>query len=86
MEQDIITWGLITVFIVWEFSVFFKTLRKIKSFKQIFPNAPNSLYSVTTDKKNVQIYTMHKSELFKNIIDTINKYLDSNYGSISDYI
>lgn len=90
MEQDIITWLLIFIFIFWELIVFNNTRKKINSFENIFPNTNkegdySSVRIEPTSDKAVQIDTNHKSDLFINIITTINKYLESNFGSVSDY-
>lgn len=90
MAQDSISLALIAVFIFWEICEFYKTKKKIASYRDIFPSDKSNshYYTIKVENgynKNAQIYTDHKSELFHNIIGTINKYLDSNYGSISDY-
>lgn len=90
MVQDIITWLLIIIFIGWELIVFNETRKKINSYENIFPNKNkqgdySSVRIEHTSDKAVQIGNNHKSDLFLNIITTINKYLESNFGSVSDY-
>ena len=78
MAQDSISLALIAVFIFWEICEFYKTKKKIASYRDIFPSDKSNshYYTIKVENgynKNAQIYTDHKSELFHNIIGTINK-------------
>lgn len=73
---------LIAVFAVWEIIQYNKTQKLIKLYASIFPNSTDAysyikeIYSISSD---------HESALFKNILETLNKYLGENSDQISDY-
>lgn len=73
---------LIAGFTIWEIVQYTKTKNLIKLYANIFPNTTTA-YSFI--KNEYTISSEHESGLFKNILETLNKYLGENSDQISDY-
>lgn len=67
---------------IWEFREFDKVKKKAALYRDIFPNSNDQL---AFDSNKLCIYSTHNSALFKNIISTLNRYLDENSDQVSDY-
>ena len=81
-----ITFILISIFIAWEIFQFINTKLLIDRYQNIFPGSIKdniSLYK--SENQNLQIKANHDSEAFKNIVSTLNSYLDENSKQVSDY-
>lgn len=72
----------VVVFAVWEIRQF-KKVRKLNIlFKEIFPKSTEQLYF---NSHTLSIVSGHRSKIFLNIVNTLNKYLRENSDQISDY-
>ena len=78
----LITILLIAVFIGWEAYQFISTKYLINKYQSIFPNSIEDNVSLN---ENLQIESSHNSEVFNNIVSTLNSYLDENSEQVSDY-
>ena len=76
------TFILVAIFIGWEVFQFLNTKQLISRYQNIFPE---SIKETVTLKKDLQIETIHTSEIFENIVSTLNRYLDENSEQVSDY-
>ena len=65
-----------------EIQLFIKAWKLTDLYKNIFPNSAEFLFF---DRTNLFIHSTHKSELFKNIVSTLNRYLGENSEQVSDY-
>lgn len=75
---------IIVVICILQIAVFGANLSKLKIFKQIFPNT-NSLSIDVIDDFVQGIDSQSNNPIFKVIVSSINKYLSSNKGQVSDY-
>lgn len=78
----IVTILLIAGFIAWEIIQFSKIKVKISQYQNIFPDTLEDNVSLSDD---IQIETTHNSEVFENIVSTLNRYLGENSEQVSDY-
>ena len=78
----IITIILIAVFIGWEVFQFISTKYLISKYQDIFPDTIRDRVALN---ENLQIENSHNSEVFDNIVSTLNRYLDENSEQVSDY-
>lgn len=78
----IVTILLIAVFIGCEVYQFVRTKYLIGKYGDIFPDPITDNVSLND---NLQIENSHDSEVFNNIISTLNRYLDENSEQVSDY-
>ena len=69
-------------FIVWELLVFMNVRKMTFSYRNIFPSNTDQL---EFDHDKLFINSTHNSDLFRNIVHTLNRYLDENSDHISDY-
>lgn len=69
-------------FAAWELHQFGKVKKLTALYKNIFPN---NIKQLEFDKKQLRINSSHNSEIFKNIVYTLNKYLEENSNQVSDY-
>ena len=69
-------------FIIWEFHQYYKAKKLIVLYKNIFPERPIQL---EFDSLELCINSTHESDLFKNIVRTLNRYLGENSDQVSDY-
>ena len=73
---------LIIGFICWETYQFYNTKYLIKDYQNIFPSFIGEKVVLNQE---LQIETIHCSEVFNNIISTLNRYLNENSKQVSDY-
>lgn len=79
----IISGVLIAIFLIWEFNQFKKVVNLVALYQDIFPN---DLRDLNFDKENLRIRIQHhSSELFLNIVVTLNRYLGENSNQVNDY-
>ena len=79
----IISGILIVIFLIWEFNQFKKVVNLVALYQDIFPD---DLRDLAFDKDNLRIRVQHhSSELFLNIVVTLNRYLGENSNQVSDY-
>lgn len=72
----------VLVFAIWELFQFNKVRKLTVLYKNIFPN---SIEQLEFNKQTLSIYSTHNSKIFKNIVNTLNKYLGENSDQVSDY-
>lgn len=72
----------VLIFAIWELFQFNKVRKLTVLYKNIFPN---SIEQLEFNKQNLCIYSTHNSKIFKNIVNTLNKYLGENSDQVSDY-
>ena len=72
----------VLVFFLWQLYLFIKVSKQMTLYKKIFPQ---SIEYIEFDRESLCIHTAHKSELFKNIVGTLNRYLGENSDQVSDY-
>lgn len=72
----------VVIFAVWEIAQFKKVKRLTSLYQDIFPDSVDQL---KFDKQTLCITSFHESEVFKNIVRTLNKYLGENSDQVSDY-
>lgn len=78
----IITIIIVSIFGVWEWTQFRTVSKKTALYRDIFPKYSDQLHF---DRQYLCINSTHDSDLFKNIICTINRYLNENSHQVSDY-
>lgn len=79
----IISGVLIAIFVIWELAQFKKVVNLVALYQGIFPN---DLKHLDFDKENLRIRILHhSSEVFLNIVSTLNRYLGENSNQVSDY-
>ena len=79
----IISGVLIVIFMIWELTQFKKVVYLVALYQDIFPN---DLKDLDFDKDNLRIRILHhSSEVFLNIVGTLNRYLGKNSNQVSDY-
>lgn len=79
----IISGVLIVIFMIWELTQFKKVVYLVALYQDIFPN---DLKDLDFDKDNLRIRILHhSSEVFLNIVGTLNRYLGENSNQVSDY-
>lgn len=72
----------VLIFAAWELQQFIKVRKLTALYRNIFPNSTDQL---KFDSKNLFINSTHESDLFKNIVRTLNRYLGENSDQVSDY-
>lgn len=72
----------VLIFAVWEFYQFIRVSKLTALYRNIFPNSTNHL---EFDSEKLCINSTHNSDLFKNIVRTLNRYLGENSDQVSDY-
>lgn len=72
----------VLIFAVWELQQFIKVRKLTVLYRNIFPSSTGQL---EFDSKNLCINSTHNSDLFKNIVRTLNRYLGENSDQVSDY-
>ena len=72
----------VLIFAVWELHQFNKVRKLTALYKNIFPKSTGQL---EFDSQNLFIKSTHNSDLFKNIVRTLNRYLGENSDQVSDY-
>lgn len=72
----------VLIFAVWELHQFNKVRKLTAFYRNIFPNSTGQL---EFDSQKLCINSTHNSDLFKNIVRTINRYLSENSDQVSDY-
>ncbi len=78
--------AVIAIIVTLQFFFYIKNKRSRKAFLWIFPKNIIKETSIKKDENNVEgLETTHKNEIWNIIIDSINKYLSNNKGSISDF-
>ena len=79
----IISGVLIAIFVIWELTQFKKIVKLVALYQDIFPD---NLKDLDFDKDNLRIRIQHHtSEVFLNIVATLNRYLGENSNQVSDY-
>lgn len=82
--------GLVILAIVyWQFITYNETVKKLKSFRRIFPGENASLILIKDNEETIGlvkgISSEHNNPIWAVIIDSINKYLANNKGAVSDF-
>lgn len=72
----------VLLFAAWELQQFDKVRKLTALYRNIFPDNTDQL---KFDSKNLCIHSSHDSDLFKNIVRTLNRYLGENSDQVSDY-
>ena len=72
----------VLIFAVWQLKQYNKVKKLTALYKDIFPNSTEQL---NFDSQKLCINSTHNSDLFKNIIRTLNRYLGENSDQVSDY-
>ena len=72
----------VLIFAAWELQQFNKVRKLTALYRNIFPNSTDQL---EFDSKKLFINSTHESDLFKNIVRTLNRYLGENSDQVSDY-
>lgn len=72
----------IIVFTIWELYQFNKVRKLTALYRNIFPK---SIEQLEFDSKKLCINSTHKSDLFQNIVTTLNRYLGENSDQVTDY-
>lgn len=72
----------VLAFFLGQLYLFIKASKQMTLYKKIFPQ---SIEQIEFDRECLCIHTTHKSELFKNIVSTLNRYLGENSEQVSDY-
>lgn len=79
----IISGLLIAVFVIWELTQFKKVVNLVALYQDIFPD---DLKNLDFEKDELLIRIQHhSSEVFLNIVGTLNRYLGENSNQVSDY-
>ena len=65
----------VLIFAAWELQQFNKVRKLTALYRNIFPNSTDQL---EFDSKKLFINSTHESDLFKNIVRTLNRYLGEN--------
>ena len=76
---------LIIGIVVWQIVFFVSTCRKLKTFRQTFPENKNQFTLGQWEGGEPCIISKHKNPVSGIIIDSINNYLHNNKGAVSDY-
>jgi hypothetical protein len=78
---------VIIVLVIFQTRSFLSTRRKLNIFRTIFPNNDDEygLFEPDTDSNALNISTIHRNPVLKKIVETINSYLSSNAGAVSDF-
>ncbi len=79
--------AVIIIISVIQIRMFLSTLKKLKAYKSIFPQAYSSYGIISDEETGVVrgISTSHSNTTMSVIISSINKYLDNNQNSVSDF-
>lgn len=78
--------GVVLFIVTLQIHYYFKNKKSRKIFLGIFPNKINKTTNIKINKKNVEgLETTHKNQIWDIIIESINKYLSNNKGSVSDF-
>ena len=72
----------VLIFATWEWKQYNKVRKLTALYRNIFPNSTDQL---EFDSQKLCIISTHDSDLFKNIVRTINRYLGENSDQVSDY-
>lgn len=72
----------VLIFAAWELQQFNKVRKLTALYRNIFPNSTDQL---EFDSQKLFINSTHNSDLFKNIVRTLNRYLGENSDQVSDY-
>ena len=80
--EYIVSFIFVLIFAAWELYQFDQVRKLTAHYRNIFPYATNQL---EFDSKKLCINSTHNSDLFKNIVRTLNRYLDENSDQVSDY-
>ena len=79
--------AVIIVISVFQVKMFLSTLKKLKAYKNIFPQSYAS-YGILTDEETGTVRGIranHSNTTMSVIVSSINKYLDNNQNSVSDF-
>lgn len=80
--EYIISFIIVLCFAIWELYEFNKVRKLTALYKNIFPNDTDQ---IEFNRYTLRIDSTHKSDLFKNIVHTLNRYLRENSDQVSDY-
>jgi len=70
--------------VIWQFSSFLSSRKKLAIFKNIFPVNTSDL-QLLQDTTGLEIITQHRNEILDTILSSLNSYLGHNKGAVSDY-
>ncbi len=77
---------VVAIIVILQISYYIKNKRSRGTFLGIFPNNIVTETNIKKDENNVEgLETTHKNQIWDIIIDSINKYLSNNKGSVSDF-
>lgn len=80
--EYIVSIVFVLIFAAWELQQFTKVRKLTTLYRKIFPKNTDLL---EFDRMKLCIYSTHNSDLFQNIVRTLNRYLGENSDQISDY-
>ena len=75
---------IIVGIVIWQFSSFLSSRKKLAIFKNIFPVNTSDL-QLLQDTTGLEIITQHRNEILDTILSSLNSYLGHNNGAVSDY-
>lgn len=77
---------VVTFIVVLQIIYYIKNKKGRRTFLESFPHNIAKSTNIRKDKNNVEgLETKHKNPIWDMIIDSINKYLSNNIGSVSDF-
>lgn len=87
MISYIVNGAIIAAIFIWQLFIFRSILKKISTFKNIFPNNQDSFKLIQEENADLVlgIESKHKHQILDVIITTINNYLNKNRGAVSDF-
>jgi len=78
--------AVVAIIVILQISYYIKNKKSRKTFLNIFPISITNETNIKKDGKNVEgLETTHKNTIWEVIIESINKYLSNNKGSVSDF-
>lgn len=89
MLEFIVSWHgiiillLIVVIVIWQLGIFISTNNKITDFKSTFPDNQNSFF-ILEEQIGTSV-NLSNNKILNTIIESINNYLKSNIGAVSDF-
>lgn len=86
IELSLISFVIVVISVI-QIRMFLSTLKKLKAYNNIFPQSYSSYKIITDEETGVVkgIRTNHSNTTLSVIVSSINKYLDNNQNSVSDF-
>lgn len=80
--EYIVSFIFVLIFAAWESHQFIKVRKLTTLYRNIFPKSTDQ---IEFDSRKLYINSTHDSDLFRNIVRTLNRYLGENSDQVSDY-